>query len=316
MDRISLDPGRIDLADERFRTSFFGSREKLAFSIKRVGLLHPPLVTRLDGRWVLVSGWKRVLACRDLGLAAIDAFDTGEKDALKNFLLGFLENLGAREFGLVEKAEILARLAAFGEKREALIKDDMPLLDLARNEDILRAMLEISGFSAAIKKGLEEMSAPFPVARQLTLFSPEERAAVLPHLLPLGRNKQKEVLENLWEVTRRDRVSVMDVLASQPVREVMEAGSLSGLQRSEGLRHELRRMRFPAVSRREEDFEKTVRGLDIPREVGLTPPAFFEKNEVRMSFSVRSPEALRSILDRLGRLAHDEHFRALFEWLK
>lgn len=316
MDRISLDPGRIDLTDERFRTSFFGSPDKLVLSIRMIGLLHPPLVMKQDGRWVLVSGWKRVQACRALGLAPIDVLDTGEKDPLRNFLLCFLENLATREVGLVEKAEILARLVSFGEKREALIKDHMPLLDLARNEDILRAYLEISVFSSEIKKGLQEMGTPFPVARQLTLFSAEERAAIFPHLLPLGQNKQKEVLENLWEATRRDRVSVMDVLGSEPVREVTDAGSLSSLQRSEGLRRVLRRLRFPAVSRREEDFEKTIRGLDLPREVGLTPPAFFEKNEVRISFPVRSPEALWSILDRLGRLSRDERFRGLFEWLK
>ena len=316
MDRISLDPGRIDLTDERFRTSFFGSPDKLVLSIKRIGLLHPPLVMKQDGRWVLVSGWKRVLACRALGLAPIDVLDTEEKDPLKNFLLCFLENLATREFGLVEKAEVLARLVSLGERREAVIKEIMPLLDLDQNENILRAYQDIGGFSREIKKGLEEMETPFPVARQLIQFSGEERAAIFPHLLPLGQNKQKEVLENLWEVTRRDRVSAMDVLGSEPVGEVTDEGNLSSLQRSEGLRRVLSRMRFPAVSRREEDFNETIRGLDLPPEVGLTPPAFFEKNEVRISFPVRSPEALRSILDRLGRLSRDERFGELFDWLK
>jgi hypothetical protein len=316
MDRISLDPGLIDLTDERFRTSFFGSLDKLIVSIGRVGVLHPPLVMKQDGRWVLVSGWKRVLACRELGLVPLDVLATGEKDPLKNFLLGFLENLATREIGLVEKAEILSKLSAFGEKREAVIKDSMPLLDLAQNEDILRAYQDIGGFSREIKKGLEEMDAPFPVARQLALFSEEERAAVFPHLLPLGQNKQKEVLENLWEVARRDGVSAVDVLSSEPIRAAAGAGSLSSLQRSEGVRRALYRMRFPAASRREEAFDETIRRLDLPREVGLTPPPFFEKNEVRISFPARSPEALRSILDRLGRLSRDERFGELFDWLK
>jgi len=316
MDRISLDPGLIDLTDERFRTSFLGSMDKLIVSIARVGVLHPPLVMKEGGRWVLVSGWKRVLACRELGLVPLDVLETGEKDPLKNFLLGFLENLATREIGLVERAEILSKLWAFGERREALIRDYMPLLDLARNEDILKAYQDIGGFSRELKKGLEEMGTPFPVARQLTLFSEQERSAVLPYLIPLGQNKQRDLLENLWEVARRDGVSAVDVLISEPIRAAADAGNLSSLQRSEGVRRALRRMRFPAVSRREEAFEEAVKRLDLPREVGLTPPAFFEKNEVRVSFAVRSPEALRSILDRLGQLSRDERFGELFDWLK
>jgi ParB family chromosome partitioning protein len=288
----------------------------LILSIKRIGLLHPPLAAKLDGPWVLVSGWKRALACRTLGVAPLDLLDTGEKDPLKNFLLGFLENLATREFGLVETAEVLSRLVSFGEKREAIIAEAMPLLGLPRNEDILKAYLAISGFSPGIKKGLEEMGAPFPVARQLALFRAEERAAIFPHLLPLGQNKQKEVLENLREVTRRDRVSVMDVLGSGPVRAVTEAVGPPSLQRSEGLRRVLAGMRFPSVARKEEDFAERVRALGLPPEVSLTPSPVFEKNEVRVSFPARSPEALRSILDRLGRVSRDEHFIELFDWLK
>jgi len=96
---------KISLEDERFRTSYHFSLEKLKLSIKEIGLLHPPLVTRRDNRFILVSGWKRVLACHELSLSSIPVYVIEEKDELQTFLIAFYENLAAREFGLLEKAE-------------------------------------------------------------------------------------------------------------------------------------------------------------------------------------------------------------------
>jgi len=315
MKPLTLDPGRIDLSDERYRTSPPGPLDKLVASIRAVGLLHPPLVSREGERRVIVSGWKRVLASRMMGLSPIEVMDTEEPDGLKNFLLGFLDNLAARPMGLVEKAEALSRLAAFGESREAILRDTMPLLDLARNADLLQAHIDIAGFEPEIKKGIEEQALPLAVARGLIPFIREDRAAIFPHLLPLGRNKQKEVLENLQEICRRDGRAAVEVLSLDPFRAIGLKEQLSPLQKSELLRRELFRMRYPAYSRQREGFEEARRGLDLPPEVGLEPAPFFEKNEVNVSFRVKSPAELRSILVRLGNLASDEHLKKIFYWM-
>jgi len=92
--------------------------------------LSPPLVRRGEKRHVLVSGWKRVLACRALGLAAINALVTEEKNDLRLFLRAFYENLAAREISLIEKAEIGRKLLGFGVDRKTILRSYFPLLSL------------------------------------------------------------------------------------------------------------------------------------------------------------------------------------------
>jgi len=41
--------------------------EELQDSIKRTGLIHPPIVVQKDEKFILISGYRRFLACRNLG---------------------------------------------------------------------------------------------------------------------------------------------------------------------------------------------------------------------------------------------------------
>ena len=75
----------INLKDERFRISSFFSLEKLLFSLKEVGLVNPPLVTYRNHRLVLVSGWKRVLACQGLSLTSIPVWMVNQITICKHF---------------------------------------------------------------------------------------------------------------------------------------------------------------------------------------------------------------------------------------
>ncbi len=313
--RIRLNLEAIDWADESFRTSPPVSLDKLVASLKAIGLLHPPLVTGGGGRWVIVSGWKRLLACRALARSPVEVIDTEERDALKNVLLGFLENVASRPIGLIEKAEILSRLVAFGEDRETIRRDFLPLLDLPQNAEILQDHLRIAGFTPEIKRGIEDRSVAFPVARVLAAFSPAERQAVFPHLLPLGQNKQKEILEHLREICLRDDITAVDILGLERVREAVNLENVPPIQRSELLRQALFRMRFPAYSLRRDEFEAAVKALDLPPDLSLEPDPFFEKNEAMVSFRVRSPGSLRAILSRFEGLASDEEFRRVFSWM-
>jgi hypothetical protein len=315
MKRIVLPLERVDFAEERYRTSTRGPSDKLRLSIRRIGLLHPPFVTRRDGSAVIVGGWKRLLACREMSLSPVEVLDTEEDEPLKNFLLGFLENAATRPIGLVEAAAVLSRLLALGESRETVVHDYMPLLDLPRNGGILRSCLAVAEFTPEIQRGLEERDIPLSVARLLAPFTAEDRAAVFPWILHLGRNKQKELLENLHGICRRDGISAAEVLAREGIRDDLDSARLSPLQKADRLRESVFRMMFPAYSRRREEFERKIGRLGLPGEVGVEPSAFFEKNEVVVSLRVRSPESFRAAVARLGRLAVDPELRKVFPWV-
>jgi len=313
MKREKLDIKEIFLKDERYRTSYHFSPEKLKLSLQETGLLHPPLVTLRDGRFILVSGWKRVLACSELSLSPIPILKTEEKDDLKTFLMAFYENLGTREFSLLEKAEILARLKRFGEDERRIIRHFMPLLDIPATLASLDTYLAFSQFEPELKKAVYERNMSFPSVKPLIEFSSRQRKQLLPLLLPLGQNKRRELLEDILEVSRKNDTPVHKILLSPEIQAVRESETLTSLQKADSIRLLLRKKRYPAFSSMQDSFESLLRKIDWPEEIAISPSPFFEEEDFTVRLTFKNEEQLKAGLLKLEGLSARKDFSKIFK---
>ncbi len=117
------------------------SLDDLARSIAEQGLISPPVLRRQpDGRYEVVAGQRRVLACRALGLEAIPAIvrdDLSDDDALA---LSLVENVQRADMSPLDKARAFQALrdqqgSLAGVSRatgvvEATVRRYLALLDL------------------------------------------------------------------------------------------------------------------------------------------------------------------------------------------
>ncbi len=307
-----MDIDEIDTKDERFRTSWAPPSERMMVSLREIGLLQPPLVQKRGGRNLLVSGWKRILACRALSLSPIEVMAAERKNDLAVFLLGFFENLATRDFPFVEKAEIAFRLKKFGEPEERLIAFYLPLLGIHPTASHLRGLLSLSRFERAEKDRIAAIDIHPKSIERLLEFRSEERALVLPLLAPLSHNSQKELLEDLFEVTRRDDETVKDFLESEEIRGILESDRLSPLQKSEKSREALRKKRYPVFSRWSESFESSARKLPWPNGVRVKPSPFFEEDQLSLTFRFKTKKDFQAGLAKLQKLASRQGFSDLF----
>jgi ParB family chromosome partitioning protein len=310
-ERLSL--AGINLEDDRFRTSYFPDLSRLILSIKKVGLISPPLVRPGKKGYVLVTGWKRVLACRKLRLAEISVLVTEEEDDLQVFLRGFYDNLAAREIPFLEKAEIACKLRSFGVDRTELLKVYLPLLSLPATVAHLEALLGLAEADAALKKFVREKEVPLPVVQALLRFSPAGRKPLFPLLRPLGQNKQREILGNSWEICRRDNVSVRDILSDDEARRALVSKKLSPLQKAERIRGFLRRKRFPHLSFREKEFNSALRKIRCPPGLAIRPSPCFEDERISASFWFKDEREFRAGVKRLGEIAGNKDLAGLFK---
>jgi len=313
MKREKLDIKEIFLKDERYRTSYSFSLEKLKLSLQETGLLHPPLIALRNGRFIPVSGWKRILACAELSFSPIPVLITEEMDNLKTFLMAFYENLATREFSLLEKAEILARLKRFGEDEKRIIRHYMPLLDIPATLSYLDTYLAFSQFEPEVKKAIHEKNMSFLSVKPLVGFSCRERERLLPLLLPLGQNKRKELLEDILEVSRKNDTPVQKILLSPEIQTIQDSGTLTPLQKADSTRLLLRKKRYPAYSSRQDSFESLLREIDWPDEIAISPSPFFEEEDFTVRFTFNSEEQLKAGLLKLEELSARRDFSKIFK---
>jgi ParB/RepB/Spo0J family partition protein len=301
------------LEDERFRISYYFSLEKLILSLQKVGLLNPPLVVLQNKRFILVSGWRRVLAGIKLGFSSLPVLVIEEKDELKTFLAAFYENLAIREFSLLEKAEILSRLKRFGEDEKKIVQHYLPLLDIPSTLSNLESYLAFSQLESEVKRIIHQKNMSFSSVKLLAGFTPQDKKSLLPLLLPSGQNKIKGILEDLKEISRRNDIPAKKILSSKEILDIMESEKLSSLQKADKIRFILMKKRYPALSSRKESFDSLLKKLRVPKNIMVKPSPFFEEENFSVNFSFGNCQELKTNLVKLQELAAKQEFAELFK---
>jgi len=311
MRRIPLED--IELNDQRFRISFFCSLDLLSQSIRVVGLIYPPVVTLRNGFIIPVTGWKRILSCKQLPMSPIPVFVSKETDDLKSFKLAIFENLTTREFDLIERAEIVSRLKKFGEAERKIIEQYLPLLGIPPTYDYYDLYKKISRMSKKEKYILNQKKMALAVVEHLVQFSPKERQLFFPLLVLLSQNKQKELLEMAREISFKRDIPVSEIFNSEEIKGVFFSKNLSPVQKADRIRDLLKKIRFPLLSAREKSFEFSKKKLKWPKDIDLSPTPYYEDNMVHIKFSFSGHKDYLKKISNLQSMAEKDEFNALIK---
>ncbi len=303
-ENIELDT--INIRDERFRISYYFDLAPLRHSISNIGLIHPPVITYRGGDILIVTGWKRILACRSLGLPSIPCLVFDGQDDLEAFRLGFIENLASGSYTLLEKAQILSQLIQLRVPENVLVKDYLPLLEIPQTLRHLDIHLRIAALDPETKALVHSKGMGLPAVQLLIEYSEEERRFLMPFLQPLGQNKQRELLQNLLEISKRDRIPAQKILAGEVIQKTAADQNLSPLQKAEEIRNQIQRQRYPILSTWKDTFKSRKKDLDWPDDIKIEPSPFFEGEEFSVQFTFKDFDEYKTKLTKLNELASGE----------
>ncbi len=306
---------RIDLSDQTFSVNFLPEIEKLRISIREVGVLQPVLLKESTDRYRVVSGFRRISVAQELGHEGIESriFERGFGD-LDLFSISLRENLTSRGFNAVEKAIAIEKLVDDFKVAPAVVtRDFLPLFGLETNEKILKTFLSLAGMEEEVKRYVLKEEVSRSNIRSLAAFSVEDRREAMRLLtsLKLGENSLREILTLLGEIGKRDRLGVKEILHLREIEAVVSHPELTSTQKTERVKRVLVHLRYPRMSRLEEQFERRKKDLNLPPGVSVHPPPFFEGKGLRIGFEFQSIEQYRSILSFLSSLGEKKEFQEM-----
>ncbi|MBU1599652.1 ParB/RepB/Spo0J family partition protein [bacterium] len=305
--KISVD--RIDLEDKTFVFTYGKDLEGLLLSLKKIGLVNPPLLREKDReKFQIISGYKRILALTKLGKREVKALvykgdEISDPDA---FCLNLYENIGTRALNTIEKSIILNKLLKrFGLKEEEIIQSYLPLVGLSPHKERLSLYLTLIELEDEIKDALVKERVSLLVAVKLLELSAEERGEVFGLMvqLRLGLNKQREVLTYLWEISRRDNVSILELVRDDSISKIQTDTRLSIPQKAEKITWALKKRRFPRLFLAEANFKEKKDLLKLPANISLKPPVFFEGSKFKIEFSFGTKEELKKAAEKLKEIS-------------
>ena len=304
----------IDIQDERFRISYQFDLKRLLHSIEKIGLVCPLVVVKRRGpRYVILCGWKRVLACIELSLTRIPVILYEDEDDYRAFLLSLYENWAIRNFDILEKAEILRILNAFIGDEKKIVRQFFPLLGIPETLSYFDIYLEIAGLDSKWKKIIYEKKIPLTSAHLLTEFAPEDRERLIPVVEPMSLNKLKQFLEDLFELSKKTEDLPRTILAKPEIQSVVRNDKLSSLQKAEKIRVLLRTKRCPHLEAWKKSFTSSLKKAGLSKHVVFDSPSFFEDGQFDVTFSLNDKEAFLKRLAKLQDLASDDALFSIFK---
>jgi len=243
-------------------------------------------------------------------------FEKKEMDEFHLFSLSLHENLTARGFNAIEKAIALDKLIHhFQIDPAAVIKTFLPFFSLDPNEKILNTYLSLARMEDEIKRYVLEEEVSRSNIRRLSTLTPDDRMAALSLIsqLKLGENRLRETLTLLEEVSRRNQCQGRDVVQRPEIQAILSRKELTPSQKTERIKKVLTDLRYPRLSQMERAFEKKRKDLNLPSNLSLHHPPFFEGKRLKIEFQFGTKEEYRTILESLSSLPDKKEFEEIIQ---
>ena len=312
-----IDFSRIDVSNHTYRITSDQTIEPLAASIGALGLLNPPFLIPADGRQhMVVAGFKRVAACRQLGHAGLRA-RVLRKDVHRERLaeIAVCDNSSQRSLNLVELSRSLNLLTRQVENPSTL-EQVCQRLGLPDHASMQGKIMRICRMPAVVQEGILEGAISLNTALMLEKAG-GEGGALLANMflkLRLSHSKQREILTNIDDITHRDGVSVKTLLNDRRLHALIADPETNRTQKAAKVRQHFRSRRFPQLTLAEHNFQSISKKLPLGDNLRIQAPAGFESSEYLFTIAVKEPADLERGLKTLQQTLDDpclKHILAL-----
>ncbi len=297
--RISLK--EIDFEDQTFCLSYPCRAQNLLDSIDLVGIIHPPILRRQGKKYQIVCGRGRLSAAQILGLPQVVCKVLPLWiDDLTCLTISFEENLTSRGFNVIEQALVVEKFLHYLPEEEVL-REFLPRLGYSPAYKNLQFLVSLNFLEEEIKKLLAQEDLSPQVAVRLLELEEEDRQALV-HLfteLKPGRNRQRQILEALLDLSKREECPLRGFLKSPALVKILTDPKLNPPQKTEKVYATLRRYLWPRLTAREEEFQRLASTLSAPG-IRVLPSPSFEKDTHLLEVEFKDLKDLREKWERLA----------------
>lgn len=320
MNRLNI---KLKDIDWNKKITFYSSSvvsDQLLKSIELYGILCPPLLYSLNnGKYMIVSGWQRLLALSQLQSAdfifeanILSAFKETDRECLN---ISLSDNLSHRSLDTLEKADFIAKL-----KNELNIEDKIilnqyfPLLSLNRSAKILNEMLMLSEFTQEQKNQIRNNNYSVEYFNCLWGYNADIRSALVDISLDLnlGVNVIKEISLNIYEISKRDNISEISVL-----EEILkESEQLSRREKIDYIRETIYKRRYPHISEKKEHMELLIKNCSFPPQIKIKVPSSMEGCKISLSIDIKSSKELLQYIESIKSVDEKGCFNAIWDFMK
>ncbi len=303
-----IDINLVDLDNKTYRISSNYDINKLKESIQINGLINTCLVRKKNKKFIIISGFKRILALKELGSIKVSVKIVNENNN-KHLIdlycakICIIENAFHRELNNIEQARGVALLSTFMTNKE-IATNSLSVFNTVLNTNIVKKLLKIESIVSSNKSVHDQI-----LTKKLSIKNALEIQNYEPEILnsfirifqkvKMGQNKQLEVIKNFNEISKRDNISLFELLNSSKVVKIIDHENPDENYKGNLLRSFLTQKRFPELTKAYEDHKEGIQKLKLEPGIKLNPPNNFEGEKYSLSFDFRDKTEFEKHVQKL-----------------
>ncbi len=311
----------IDLSSQRYDRFLFSYARDLSVtmdSIKKVGLINPVILNINHGRneaYTIVCGYQRIKAIKKSGEERIKANVVEGLSDEELSLLSLHDNMFSRGFNEIEKAIVIKRFQEIGYSYDRLISEINPLLGIPPNKKIIDKYLSLLKLDRGIKSAVARNELEIEKAFLLIMLDNAERdfaCRILFKESSTNINEAKETIRNLLDLRQIRQKSISELLTAGEISNILSDGKTNKRQKGETIYKLIKSMRYPTISKKEDEFTKSCKGLGLDNNVRITHSRFFEGDDIQITIKASDEEKLRSSMEKFLANIKNGAFKRIF----
>jgi ParB/RepB/Spo0J family partition protein len=321
--QVSLD--NIDLSSGDYDRYLFNYRQDsnaLVSSIKDVGLINPVILTKnqdADGVYTIVCGYQRIKAYQKLGYESIEAKVVEGINDEEIILLVLHDNLSSRGFNEIEKAIVLKKFLEIDYSYDGLMSEITPLIGVPPNKNIIGKYLSLLSLNSEIQKSVADDNLEPEKAFLLITLDGVERDIVWRVLFresSTNVNEAKETIRNLLDLKQIKQMGMVELLSSEEINHIISDNKSNKRQRGESIYRLIKTIRYPVISKKEDEFDNSCRKLGLDNDVRVNHSRYFEGDEIRITIKASNEEKLKISIEKLLSNIKNGTFKKIFSIFK
>ena len=310
----------LDTIDSRDQTCRISSLvdpdwiDALARSIDRLGLLQAPWIIEKGPHRRIVSGFRRIAACRCLGREGIACRMLGPETLTRAYVqLAVAENAWQRPLNLMEKARAFALLGKSFRKSSHLA-EIANSLGLVENPTMIEKLICLTQLPVAVQIAVETGFLGLAMALTLGTLEAQESKQILElfQIFQFGLNRQRELLELIREIAKRESITISQILASDDLIAILNRSDQDRPARGVNLRQYLKKRRYPALTETETKFAQLERKLELGPRARMVPPTFFEGKTYQVNMKFDTLKELNAHCQMLEKMVRHPDLKVFF----
>jgi hypothetical protein len=310
---------RIRITDATYCITDQKPSDELVRSIDDLGLIHPPILLPSKDKFVIISGFNRIAACRLLDRTHVTSGVVHpDTPPAKCAIIAVADTTVRRNLNLVEQARAIGLLSRFYDRKETL-DAAARRVGLKWSEHLAAKLKKVTRMTPLLQSGLTCGTIALPVALAIHDMTDHEGANAISRILhaaDYSLSQQREVFDAIVAISSREAISVEELLHQGDIGALLDDDALEHRQKKQLLRQYLKNRRYPTIASVQKQYEKIRKQLKLKKNMQLIPPSNFESPAFALRLEFENPSELDALRNELDRLVSTADIHRLWDLYK